>query len=210
MIVDPHALIRAAIERIAQGSMVIVTDHEGREDEADLIAAAALIRPEDVAFMVRHTTGILCVAIDAARCDALDLPPMTADNQDPNATAYTISCDAADCGTGVSASERVRTFRALAAERPEPSLLRRPGHVFPLRARKGGVLARPGHTEAAHDLAALAGLPAVGVLAELVNDDGTMMRGAALESFATAHNLLRISIDDLSAFRAAQRSGLAA
>lgn len=210
MTVDTDTRIRAAIDRIAQGGMVIVTDHEGREDEGDLIAAAALIRPEDVAFMVRHTTGILCVAMEDTRCEALALPPMTALNQDPNATAYTISCDAVDCGTGVSASDRARTFRVLAAERPDPSLLRRPGHIFPLRARRGGVLARPGHTEAAHDLAALAGLPAVGVLAELVNDDGTMMRGAALEAFAKAHDLLRISIDELAAFRAAQRADVAA
>lgn len=202
--------VRAAIDRIAQGGMVIVTDHEGREDEGDLIAAAALIQPQDVAFMVRHTTGILCVAMDAARCEALALPPMTEVNQDPNATAYTISCDAADCGTGVSAGDRARTFRVLAAERPDPLLLRRPGHVFPLRARAGGVLARPGHTEAAHDMAALADLPAVGVLAELINDDGTMMRGAALDAFAETHGLLRISIDELSRWRAARRADVAA
>ncbi|QFQ89263.1 3,4-dihydroxy-2-butanone-4-phosphate synthase [Paracoccus kondratievae] len=196
------ARIRAAIAEIAAGRLVIVTDDEDRENEGDLIGAASAIGVREVAFMVRHTTGILCAAMDPARCAAFDLPPMVQGNQDPNGTAYTVSCDAAACGTGVSAEDRLLTLRTLAGH-PDPAALRRPGHMFPLRARPEGVLARPGHTEAAWELVTHAGLPGVGVLAELVNDDGSMMRGRALEEFAQRHNLPILAITELVAWRRA-------
>ncbi|MDQ7263028.1 3,4-dihydroxy-2-butanone-4-phosphate synthase [Paracoccus sp. PS-1] len=197
---DAH--VRAAIADIAAGRLVIVTDDEDRENEGDLIGAAAAMGRAEVAFMVRHTTGILCAAMDPARCAGFDLPPMVQGNQDPNGTAYTVSCDAAACGTGVSAQDRLLTLRTLAGH-PDPAALRRPGHMFPLRAQPGGVLARPGHTEAAWELANRAGLPGVGVLAELVNDDGSMMRGPALQAFASRHGLRQLAITELIAWRLA-------
>jgi 3,4-dihydroxy 2-butanone 4-phosphate synthase/GTP cyclohydrolase II len=190
-----------AIAKIASGGMVIVVDDDSRENEGDLIAAAELITADMVAFMVNHSTGILCAAMTDERATALELPPMVAQNDDPQATAFTVSCDSRDCGTGVSASDRALTFRTLAAGRADPSSLRRPGHIFPLRAKGEGVLARQGHTEAACDLARLAGWEAVGVLCELVNRDGTMMRGAQLDEFVREHGLLKISVNDLIAWR---------
>ena len=196
------AQIRLALARLAEGRLVLVTDDEDRENEGDLIGAAATMGVRELAFMVRHTTGIVCAALDPARCAAFGLPPMVASNEDPNGTAYTVSCDAAACGTGVSAEDRLLTLRTLAG-RPDPALLRRPGHLFPLRAR-------PGHTEAAWDLARLAGLPGVGVLAELVHDDGTMMRGAALAEFARRHDIPQLAITDLIAWREAAPVGAVA
>ena len=203
------AQIRLALARLAEGRLVLVTDDEDRENEGDLIGAAATMGVRELAFMVRHTTGIVCAALDPARCAAFGLPPMVASNEDPNGTAYTVSCDAAASGTGVSAEDRLLTLRTLAG-RPDPALLRRPGHLFPLRARPGGVLTRPGHTEAAWDLARLAGLPGVGVLAELVHDDGTMMRGAALADFARRHDIPQLAITDLIAWREAAPVGAVA
>lgn len=199
------AQVRQALARIAAGGLVMVTDDAGRENEADLIGAAATLGLAELAFMVRHTTGIVCAALDPGRCAAFGLPPMVAGNQDPNGTAYTVSCDAAACGTGVSAADRLLTLRTLAGA-PDPARLRRPGHLFPLRARSGGVHERPGHTEAAWDLARLAGLPGVGVLAELVNDDGTMMRGADLARFARRHDIPRLAVADLIAWRRAREA----
>lgn len=190
-----------AIATIAAGGMVIVVDDDSRENEGDLIASAGTITAEMVAFMVNHTTGILCVAMDGQRADALALPPMVENNADPNGTAYTVSCDAKACGTGVSANDRTLTFHTLAAERPDPSVLRRPGHIFPLRARSGGVLVREGHTEAAYDLARLAGHVPVGVLCELVNPDGTMMCGPQLDAFADRFGLVKISIEEMIDWR---------
>jgi 3,4-dihydroxy 2-butanone 4-phosphate synthase/GTP cyclohydrolase II len=181
--------------------MVIVVDDDSRENEGDLIAAGHSITPEMVAFMVNHSTGILCASMDDARADALQLPLMVAENDDPQGTAYTVSCDARSCGTGVSAADRARTFHVLSSGRPDPAGLRRPGHVFPLRARKGGVLMREGHTEAAFDLVRLSGQTPVGVLCELVNSDGSMMRGDQIDRFAQRFGLIKISVVDLIAWR---------
>lgn len=195
--------VAEAISVIAAGGVVIVTDDDGRENEGDLIASAMSITPQMVAFMVRHSTGILCAAMDGGRADALQLPPMVAANDDPHATAFTVSCDARACGTGVSATDRTLTFRTLAEADPDLRALRRPGHIFPLRAREGGVLTRNGHTEAAFDLVRLAGHEPVGVLCELVDEEGSMMRGPAIDAFAQAHGLLRISVAQLADWRLA-------
>lgn len=201
---DSHlhlARVDAAIAHIAAGGMVVVADNADRENEGDLIGAASAISEADVAFLVNHTTGILCVAVEAQRAEALGLPPMVASNEDPNATAYTVSCDARACGTGVSAADRLKTFRLLADPAGQAGDLRRPGHVFPLRARAGGVLERGGHTEATVDLVRLAGLFPAGVLGELVNTDGTMMRGTQLTDFAERHGLPFVTVEELIAWR---------
>jgi 3,4-dihydroxy 2-butanone 4-phosphate synthase / GTP cyclohydrolase II len=198
------ATIAMAIDVIASGGMVIAVDDDSRENEGDLIASASTITPEMVAFMVNHSTGILCAAIDGARADALRLPPMVVQNDDPHATAFTVTCDAVACGTGVSAKDRTLTFRALSGQTPDPESIRRPGHVFPLRAREGGVLTREGHTEATYDLVRLAGHVPVGVLCEIVNPDGSMMCGQQIDDFAARHGLLKITIADLIEWRRAQ------
>ena len=197
------ARIATAIDIIASGGMVIAVDDDSRENEGDLIASASTITPEMVAFMVNHSTGILCAVVDGARADALHLPPMVAQNNDPQATAFTVTCDAITCGTGVSAKDRTLTFRALSGQTPDPDGIRRPGHVFPLRARQGGVLVRDGHTEATFDLVRLAGHVPVGVLCEIVNPDGTMMCGPQIDDFAARHGLLKISIAELIEWRRA-------
>jgi 3,4-dihydroxy 2-butanone 4-phosphate synthase/GTP cyclohydrolase II len=193
--------VSRAIDIIAAGGMVVVVDDDTRENEGDLIASASTITPEMVAFMVNYSTGILCAAMNSARADALQLPPMVAHNDDPLATAFTVTCDAVACGSGVSAQDRTLTFQVLSQETPAPQALRRPGHVFPLRAREGGVLTREGHTEATYDLVRLAGHVPVGVLCELVNKDGSMMRGAQIDSFAARNGLLKISVAELIAWR---------
>ena len=193
--------VSIAIDIIAAGGMVIVVDDDSRENEGDLIASAATITPEMVAFMVNHSTGILCASLNGTRADALHLPPMVAWNDDPQATAFTVTCDAKACGTGVSARDRTLTFHALSTGTADPSALRRPGHIFPLRAREGGVLVREGHTEAAYDLVRLAGHVPVGVLCEMVNRDGSMMAGDQLDDFAARHGLLKISVADLISWR---------
>lgn len=203
MLTDPVILDRVsrAIDIIAAGGMVVVVDDDTRENEGDLIASAATITPEMVAFMVNYSTGILCAAMSSTRADALLLPPMVAHNDDPLATAFTITCDAVACGSGVSAKDRTLTFQVLAQEEPAPQELRRPGHVFPLRAREGGVLTREGHTEATYDLVRLAGHVPVGVLCELVNKDGSMMRSTQIDSFAARNGLLKISVAELIDWR---------
>ncbi|KAA0109058.1 bifunctional 3,4-dihydroxy-2-butanone-4-phosphate synthase/GTP cyclohydrolase II [Mycolicibacterium sp. P9-22] len=194
----PFASIPEAIEEIAKGRAVIVVDDPDRENEGDLIFAAALATPELVAMCVRYTSGVLCTALAAEICDRLLLPQMVANGDEAMGTAYTISVDAkSGTTTGISAADRSTTIRALAHGGTTPSDLARPGHVFPLRARAGGVLKRPGHTEAAVDLAVLAGLPAAGVLAEIVRDDGAMARLPDLSDFAVQHNLRMITIADL-------------
>lgn len=191
-----------ALRTIANGGMVIVTDDKSRENEGDLIMAADAVTPADMAFIVRHTTGIVCVAIDDARADALGLPPMVDENTDPHATAFTVTCDAAnDITTGVSAADRVATCRILADPEAYAGDLRRPGHVFPLRARRGGVMARMGHTESAYDLARMSGRAAAGVLCELINDDGTMMRGEQIDRFAVRHDLCVIDVASIARWR---------
>src|SRR6185437_14289971 len=168
----------------------------------DLIFAAARATPELVAFMVRYTSGYICVALTGKDCDRLDLPPMYHTNQDKRGTAYTVTVDAREgVSTGISAADRSRTIRLLADPATQPVDLARPGHVVPLRAKAGGVLRRPGHTEAAIDLALLAGLRPAGVLCELVNDDGTMQRMPDMEKFAAEHGLTLITIADLIAYR---------
>ncbi|OFT59035.1 bifunctional 3,4-dihydroxy-2-butanone 4-phosphate synthase/GTP cyclohydrolase II [Brachybacterium sp. HMSC06H03] len=194
--------VPAAIAEIAAGRPVVVVDDEDRENEGDLILAAATATPEQVAFAVRHSSGLLCAPMSAERADALELPLMVAENADPFRTAYTITVDAADgVTTGISAADRARTLTVLADPGSVPTDLIRPGHVLPLRARAGGVLERRGHTEAAVDLTRMAGLPAVGMIVELVHDDGTMQRGPALRAFADEHGLAMISIEDLAAHR---------
>ena len=194
--------VERAIKEIAAGRPVIVVDDEDRENEGDLIFAAEHATPELVAFMVRHTSGYICVPLTEDEADRLDLPPMFHTNQDRRGTAYAVTVDAREgVSTGISAADRARTIRLLASAGTTAADLARPGHVVPLRAKAGGVLRRPGHTEAAIDLAELAGLRPAGVLCELVNDDGTMQRRPDLEEFAAEHDLALVSIADLVAYR---------
>ncbi|HEY3673725.1 MAG TPA: bifunctional 3,4-dihydroxy-2-butanone-4-phosphate synthase/GTP cyclohydrolase II [Acidimicrobiia bacterium] len=191
-----------AVAAVARGEIVIVVDDADRENEGDLIMAAEAMTPEKMAFMIRHTSGVICMPVEGARLDELRLPLMVADNTESQRTAFTVSVDARHgTTTGISAADRSATVHALldAATRPED--LARPGHIFPLRYRDGGVLKRAGHTEAAVDLARLAGMHPAGVLAEVVNDDGSMARMPALEAFAEEHGLQLISIADLIRYR---------
>ncbi len=194
--------IEDAIVDIAAGSMVVVVDDEDRENEGDLIFAAAKATPRHIAFMVRYCSGIICVPLEGARLEELHLPLMAPGESDPMGTAFTISVDARqDTTTGISAADRARTVLTLIDERAGARDLARPGHIFPLRYTPGGVLRRAGHTEAAVDLARLAGLYPAGVLCEIVNEDGTMARLPELRAFAHQHDLKLISIADLIAFR---------
>lgn len=192
--------VELAVAAIADGRAVVVVDDEDRENEGDLIYAAEFATPELTGFTIRHTSGVLCVPMPKDRADALGLPPMTSVNQDAKGTAYTVTCDArTGVTTGISAADRARTARVLAAHGSGAEAVTRPGHMLPLRAMDGGVLDRRGHTEAAVDLCRLAGLQPVGVIAELVHDDGSMMRLPALRQFATEHDLPLVSIEDLAA-----------
>ncbi|MFZ2440869.1 MAG: 3,4-dihydroxy-2-butanone-4-phosphate synthase [Ilumatobacteraceae bacterium] len=198
--------IERALAHLAAGGIVVVADDEHRENEGDLIMAADAATPEAIAFFVRHTSGVICAALSGDRCEALALPLMVppATNADQFRTAFTVTVDAAvGTTTGISAADRAATLRALADPFTRPAQLNRPGHIFPLRARPGGVLQRPGHTEAAVDLARLAGRAPAGVLSELVLDDGSMARLPELQAFARAHRLPLISIADLIAYRTA-------
>jgi 3,4-dihydroxy 2-butanone 4-phosphate synthase/GTP cyclohydrolase II len=199
---DEDGNVARAVADIAAGRPVIVVDDADRENEGDLIFAAEMATPELVAFMVRHTSGYICVPLPGAECDRLDLPPMYANNQDKRGTAYTVTVDAREgVSTGISAADRARTIRLLAGADSTPADFSRPGHVVPLRAKDGGVLRRPGHTEAAVDLARLAGLRPAGVLCEIVNDDGSMARLPQLAVFAAEHDLTMVSIAELIAYR---------
>jgi 3,4-dihydroxy 2-butanone 4-phosphate synthase/GTP cyclohydrolase II len=194
--------IGQAVADIAAGRPVIVVDDADRENEGDLIFAAEMATPKLLAFMVRYTSGYVCVPLTGEDCDRLDLPPMYHTNQDRRGTAYTVSVDAREgISTGISAADRARTIRLLADPATGAGDLTRPGHVVPLRAKEGGVLRRPGHTEAAVDLARMAGLRPAGVLCEIVNDDGTMARLPQLAAFGAEHGLTLISIADLIAHR---------
>ncbi len=194
--------VERAIADIAAGKAVVVVDDEGRENEGDIIFAAAKATPELMAFTIRHSSGVICVPMPGPMLDRLEIPLMTPHNRDKLRTAYTISVDARDgVSTGISAADRAHTARVLADSATEPWELTRPGHVFPLRYREGGVLVRRGHTEAAVDLAMLAGLTPAGVLVEVVNDDGTMKRATELREFADEHGLAMISIEDLVRYR---------
>ena len=194
--------IREAIDAIAAGKFVVVVDDEDRENEGDLIIAAESVTAEDMAFMVKYTSGVVCCAITNERADALHLPLMVANNTEAMGTAFTISVDVAEgTSTGISASDRSLTCKALANGHIAASGFARPGHVFPLRARAGGVLKRAGHTEAAVDLATMAGLAPAGVLCEIVSDDGTMARLPELIEFAQTHGIPIISIADMIRYR---------
>jgi 3,4-dihydroxy 2-butanone 4-phosphate synthase/GTP cyclohydrolase II len=194
--------IEEAVVAIAAGRPVVVVDDEDRENEGDLIFAAQLATPELMAFTVRYTSGFICAPLTDTDADRLELPPMYHTNQDRRGTAYTVTVDAREgVSTGISAADRAHTVRLLAEPTTSPADLSRPGHVVPLRAKAGGVLRRPGHTEAAIDLAVLAGQRPAAVLCELVNDDGTMMRLPDLEIFVKEHRLVLISIADLIAYR---------
>jgi 3,4-dihydroxy 2-butanone 4-phosphate synthase/GTP cyclohydrolase II len=198
----PLAGIEQAIAAIRAGQFVVVVDDEGRENEGDLIIAAEKVTPDKIAFMIRHTSGIICVPLTEERIRVLELPQMVQHNTESHRTAFTVSVDYRyETTTGISAADRSRTILALIDERTKPHDFARPGHIFPLLAKDGGVLRRAGHTEAAVDLALLAGLKPAGVLCELVNDDGTMKRLAQLKAFADEHGLLLISIADLISYR---------
>ena len=203
---SPHGVplntIEQALEQLRAGRPIVVIDDEDRENEGDLIFAASLATPELTAFMIRHTSGYICVGMTGSDLDRLDLPPMAAVNEDRRGTAYAVTVDAKDVeSTGISAKDRARTIKVLADSATEPWELTRPGHVVPLRAVEGGVLRRAGHTEAAVDLARLAGLHPAGALCEMVNDDGTMMNAAQCREFADEHELVLVSIADLIRFR---------
>ena len=194
-----------AIEAFRRGDLVVVVDDDDRENEGDLIMAAALATEDKIGFMVRHTSGVICVPMLGERLDELRLPLMVTANEESFRTGFTISVDLHHgTTTGISAADRTKTIRALADPDTKASELNRPGHIFPLRYKEGGVLRRPGHTEASVDLAVLAGVSAVGVLCELVNDDGEIRRGDELEQFAKEHGLLICTISDLVAYRRAQ------
>lgn len=196
---DIPALIDRALAELRAGRPVLVADARERENEVDAIAAASAVSQRWLAWMVRHTSGYLCAPLTPERADALALPEMVAANEDPKRTCYTVSCDAASgVTTGISAADRTRTLRVLADPAATPSDLIRPGHVLPLRARPGGVLARAGHTEATVDLLRLAGLPEVGVIGELVRDDGEMMRYEEACDFAERHDLVLVTIAELA------------
>ena len=194
--------VQAAIAAFAKGEIVVVTDDDDRENEGDLFVAASLCTPEKMGFIIRHTSGIVCAPLDAELARKLHLDPMVSHNDAPLGTAFTVSVDVKHgLTTGISAEERTNTVRGLANDNSGAADFVRPGHVFPLVARKGGVLMRSGHTEACVDLCRLADLPPVGVLAELMNDDGSVMRGAEVADFAARHKLQQLSIADLIAYR---------
>lgn len=180
--------------------MLIVCDSTDRENEGDLIVAASLVTSAQMAFIIRHTSGIVCVPLSSDRVRELDLQPMTSINTDAHGTAFLVSVDHWDAGTGVSAINRCKTAHALAYYSTKPCSLRRPGHVFPLQARDGGVRERPGHTEAAIDLCKLAGLPTAAVISEITRDDGEMAIRDDLFKFAVQHDLKIISIEALIAY----------
>jgi 3,4-dihydroxy 2-butanone 4-phosphate synthase/GTP cyclohydrolase II len=195
--------IESAIEDIRNGKLVIVVDDEDRENEGDFVAAAELVTPEIINFMSMHGRGLICASLTEERCVELNLQPMVVDNTSLHETAFTVSIDLLGngCTTGISAQDRAKTIKALVDPDAKPEDFGRPGHIFPLRAKKGGVLRRSGHTEATIDLAKLAGKAPAGVLVEIMNEDGTMARLPQLIEIAARFNLKIISIKDLIAFR---------
>jgi len=197
-----NADISRALAALTEGRFVLVTDDESRENEGDLIMAAEHATPEALAFLLRRSSGIVCVALSGQRTDQLQLPPMVPHNTDAMGTAFTVSVDMRHgTTTGISAHDRARTIRALADPATHPDDLRRPGHVFPLRARNGGVLERPGHTEATVDLMRAVGLQPAGLLAEVTNDDGTVARRHDLARLAREHAIPLIGVDDIVRYR---------
>lgn len=194
--------IRESIEAIKNGKMIVVLDDEDRENEGDLVLAASAITPEIVNFMAKEGRGLICVPVDSDIADRLELHPMVEKNTESNKCNFTVSVDFKHgTGTGISASDRAKTIKAISDYQSFPGDFSKPGHIFPLRARKGGTLVRAGHTEAAVDLARLAGLPPVGVICEITQEDGEMMRGENLIKFAKKHQLKIVTIKDLIEFR---------
>src|SRR3984893_7311575 len=198
----PFASIPEAIEDFRAGRMLVIVDDEDRENEGDLAIAAEKVTPEIINFMAKHGRGLICLSLGAELCDALQLPPMTSRNTSRFGTAFCESIEAAEgVSTGISAADRARTIRVAVDPLTKPTDLVRPGHVFPLRAREGGVLVRAGQTEAVVDLARLAGLRPGGVICEIMNDDGSMARVPQLVEFCTRHKLKMISVADLIRYR---------
>ncbi len=195
------ATVEQAIEDIRNGKMVLVVDDEDRENEGDLIVAAEMVTPEHINFMAKYAKGLICTPIDGKRLDELDIGPMVAHNTDNHETAFTVSIDAVETGTGISAFERCQTIRRMLDPTAKPATFRRPGHVFPLRSVEGGVLRRAGHTETTTDLARLAGLYPAGLCCEIMADDGEMMRTPELKEFAKKHGLNMITVKDLIEYR---------
>ncbi len=202
---DTQARVTATVEAFARGEIVVVTDDDDRENEGDLVMAAVHATPEKMAFIIRNTAGIVCTPITTETAHRLRLSPMVAENDAPHGTAFTVSVDYKHgTTTGISADDRTATVRNLANNNAGAADFVRPGHVFPLVAKDGGVLMRSGHTEAALDLCRLAQLEPVGVICELVNDDGTVMRGPQIKAFAEKHRLKQVSVDELIAYRQAR------
>src|SRR5437870_3537473 len=198
----PFADIEDAIAAVGEGEMGIVVDDADRENEGDLVMAAEYATPDKIAFFLNHTSGVICIPLTGDRLDALDLPPMVQENTESHRTAFTVSVDYRHgTTTGISAFDRCATIQALIDPATGPEDLARPGHIFPLRAVEGGVLRRAGHTEAAVDLARLAGYYPAGVLCEVLDDDGTMARTARLREIATQFRMAMISVKDLIAYR---------
>jgi len=196
--------VEKAIADIREGRMIIVADDEDRENEGDLVMAAAKVTPDHVNFMTKHGRGLICVALTDERADDLDLPLMTRRNTDPQETAFTVSVDAHrrfGVTTGISAQDRAKTIEVLTSPNSDPNDLRRPGHIFPLRAKPGGVLRRIGQTEASVDLARMADLPPVGVICEILNEDGTMARRSELKDLAIEHDLRFITVAQMVSYR---------
>ncbi|TIX87313.1 3,4-dihydroxy-2-butanone-4-phosphate synthase [Rhizobium sp. P44RR-XXIV] len=200
------AKIEDAIEAISRGDIVVVVDDRDRENEGDLVIASDAISSKAIAFMMNHARGLICVAMEGQRLDELEIPLMVPRNTEVLKTAFTVSVDyIPETTTGISAADRAATVRALVTTGSRPDDFARPGHIFPLRAHPEGVLGRPGHTEAAVDLARLAGRTASGVICEVANDDGTMARLPDLERFAERHGLLLVTIEDLQAYLSHKR-----
>src|SRR5512137_747818 len=198
----PAATIEAAIEDIKQGKMIILVDDEDRENEGDLTMAAEMVTPEAINFMARFGRGLICLTMTAEKCDQLDLPLMVSANTSSFGTAFTVSIEAKKgVTTGISAADRAHTILTAVADDARPEDLARPGHIFPLRARSGGVLVRAGQTEGSVDMARLAGLKPAGVICEIMNDDGTMARLPELRKFAKEHGIKICTIADLVAYR---------
>ena len=195
------ATVEQAIEDIKYGKMVVVVDDEDRENEGDLIIAAATVKPEDINFMAKYAKGLICTPIDGKRLDELNIGQMVVNNTDNHETAFTVSIDAYNTETGISAFERCQTIRLLLDPTAKPASFRRPGHVFPLRSVEGGVLRRTGHTEATTDLARLAGFYPAGLCCEVMADDGHMMRTPELKEFAKEHGLNIITVKSLIEYR---------
>ena len=198
--------IEEAIEDIKQGKIIVVVDDEDRENEGDLLMAAELVTPESINFMATYGRGLICMPISGHRLDELGLDAMVVHNTDAHCTAFTVSVDAFDTTTGISAYERAHTVKTILDPAAKPQSLRRPGHIFPLRAVDGGVLRRCGHTEAAVDLAKMAGLYPAGVICEIMNEDGTMARVDDLQDFVKKHDLKIITIESLIKYRKANET----